>query len=181
MVTRMPRRLLLTALLALTACGGSQVGGQGLFNGGNQTPGNFNFATPSSRAAAAIGSEGATPPPSARATVAPTAAPVVRSTPRPVATQQAATFAIAIYGDTAAQPGFQPPNAEVYQNTVIVFTNRDTQARSVVSDSGDPASFSSGLIAPGATWSYTATTLGTFSYHDGTRPYTVASFQVIAR
>jgi plastocyanin len=167
------------ALVTATACGGSHVGGNGLFNGSNQTPGNFTFATPSSSAAAAIGSQGAAPPQSARA--AATAAPIQRATQRPASTPPPATFQIAIDSDTSAQPGFQPPNANVYQNTVIVFTNRDSVARSVVSDAGDPASFSSGPIAPGASWSYTATTLGTYNYHDGTRPYTVASFSVVPR
>jgi len=181
MMRSMPRRLLLTTLLvAATACGGAQVGGQSLFNGGKQTPGNFDFANPSSSAAAAIGTQGAAPTATGHA-AAPTALVTARATPRPVATAGPTTFQIAIYSDTAAQNGFQPPSANVYQGTVIVFTNRDSKPRSVVSDSGDPASFDSGMIAPGATWSYTAATLGDFNYHDGTRQYTVGSFKVIHR
>lgn len=186
MVNRMPARLLVSATFVLflaTACGGSQVGGQGLFNGGNQTPGNFDFASPSSSAAAAIGSEGATAPPATSRPVAPPTSLIAtpRPTPRPTATPQVSTFQIAIYGETSGSPGFQPASANVYQGTVIVFTNRDTQSRSVVSDPGDSVAFNSGLIAPGKTWSYTASTLGQFSYHDGTRPYRSASFTVIAR
>jgi len=46
----------------------------------------------------------------------------------------------------------------------------------VVSDTG---AFDSGPIAPGATWNYTANTVGTYHYHDGTRPYAVAYFEVV--
>jgi plastocyanin len=179
----MPRRLLLIAITVLlaTACGGTSVGGESLFNGGKQTPGNFNFANPSSSAAAAIGTQGAAPTPTARQ-AAPTAVPATpRPTPRPPSTPAPMTFHIAIDSDNAAQAGFQPANANVYQGTMIVFTNHDSKPRSVVSDPGDPASFNSGLIAPGASWTYTASTLGTFDSEDGTRQYPQGAFTVVAR
>jgi hypothetical protein len=47
----------------------------------------------------------------------------------------------------------------------------------VVSDSG---TFNSGPIAPGGTWSYSVGPAGTYNYHDGTRPYAVASFQAVS-
>lgn len=135
----------------------------------------------------------ATATPSARRTTAPpvvrkTAAPVVRATtaaPRrtvaaPQRTQaQAPAFVISINSDnSAAGSQFTPSVSRVYVGQVIHWTNKDTVARSVVADKGQ---FSSGPIAPGATFSYTANTPGQFSYHDGTRPYAVASLEVLRR
>jgi hypothetical protein len=168
-VVAMPFRFLLTVALglALTACGGSSVGSAGLFNYTPKPPGNFAFqSSPSPNARAAIGSQGAPP----------TSAPKQTQAPPP-----AAKFNIAIYGDTSSTPGFYPPDANIIQGTIVVFTNKDSQPRSVATDPGDPASFSSPMIAPGGTWQWTAGTLGTYNYHDGTRPYAIASFKVVPR
>ena len=154
--------LAFAAALVVSACGGTSVGSGSLFNYTPKAPGNFGFeATPSPHAA--LGQVGA-PPSQAPHTSAP---------------PQAAHFGIAIFGDTSSTPGFFPPAAQVTQGTVVVFTNKDSQARSVATDPGDPASFTSPMIPPGGTWTWTASALGTFNYHDGTRPYAVASFKVI--
>jgi hypothetical protein len=156
----------IAALAALAACGGNSVGSSGMFDYTPKPPGNFGFEhSPSPQAAAALGQQSG-----------PTAAPK-QTAPSPVA----ATFNIAIYSDTYATPGFYPAAANVYKGTIIVFTNKDSKPRSVVSDPGDPGSFSSPMIPPGGTWKYTANTLGQFNYHDGTRPYTIAYFKVINR
>lgn len=163
----MTKRLLLClpiALLVGAGCGGSSVGSNGLFSYTPKPPGNFGFqASPSPHAA--IGQQGA----------GPTAAPK-QTQPSPVA----AKFTISIYGDTSATPGFYPPAARVVHGTIVVFTNKDSHPRSVVTDSGDPASFSSPMIPPGGSWQWTAGATGTYNYHDGTRPYAVAQFQVVA-
>ena len=160
------------AVLAVAGCGGTSYG---------STP-----LTGSGSGQAALGSGTPTPsatPPPAQATDTPTQAVVttapVKTPPPPTArpTQQAAAFAIGINGDNTSKPQFDPPAARVYTGTVITFTNHDAVARSVVSDNG---AFDSGPIAPGASWKYTAATAGTFNYHDGTRPYAVAYFQVTA-
>jgi plastocyanin len=106
-----------------------------------------------------------------------TAAPTHAATPAPTAKPVAQNFSIGINGDNSGSPQFNPPAARVYTGTIIVFTNKDSVPRSVVSDNG---TFNSGPIAPGATWNYTAAIVGTFNYHDGTRPYAVAYFQVIS-
>ena len=167
MVMPMPTRNLLVALAAVTAlaaCGGTSVGSQGMFNYSPKAPGNFGFESPSPKAQAAIG---------------PTARPTSR--PRQSAAAPPPTFPIGIYSDSTATPGFYPHDESVYVNTIIVFTNHDKLPRSVVSDAGDPASFNSGPIAPGATWKYTASVKGTFNFHDGTRPYDLGSFTVKSR
>lgn len=168
-VVTMRTRLLFCSVpaLLLAGCGGSSVGSNSMFNYPHKAPPNFAFqTTPSPNARAAIGSQGAPPPTSA-----------ARQTQAP---PQAAKFNIAIYGDTSSTPGFYPPAARVVQGTIIVFTNKDSQPRSVATDPGDPASFASPSIAPGGTWQWTAGAPGTYNYHDGTRPYAVASFQVVA-
>ena len=155
------------AVFMLAACGGTSYGSTPLVGSGS--------------ANAALG--GGTPTPTAAPTAQPTQAAVVTSAPvstpppTPKPTPQAAAFAIGIFGDNSNQPQFNPPAARVYTGTVITFTNHDSVARSVVSDNG---AFDSGPIAPGGTWKYTAATVGTFNYHDGTRPYAVAYFQVVS-
>ena len=74
---------------------------------------------------------------------------------------------------------FAPKDATVKVGQTVKWVNQDTQARSVVSDDG--RSFSSPAIAPGASWTYQANTPGTFAYHDGTRPYAVATLEVVHR
>jgi plastocyanin len=147
------------ALAALAACGGSSVGNQNLFDYTPKPPGNFAFQTTPSPGRAALGSVGA----------GPSQAPVQR--PSPVQ-QQAAQFHVKILSDLASTAGgFDPLQFRVTKGTIIVFTNTDSaKAHSVVSESG-PASFNSGLIQPGASWSYTASVTGSYSFGDGTRPY----------
>ncbi len=48
------------------------------------------------------------------------------------------------------------------QNNTVTFVNKDTSPHTVTADDG---SFDSGNIAPGASWTYTFTTPGTFHYH----------------
>ena len=146
---------MIIASLLLVACGESTVGSKKLFNnlhGGGSALGNEASPSPSPASQASAGSK------------------------LSVAAPQAQHFTIAINSDTSNQPQFNPPAARVYTGTIISFVNHDTVARSVVSDTG---AFDSGPIAPGATWNYTANTVGTYHYHDGTRPYAVAYFEVV--
>ena len=153
------------AFLALTACGGNRVGSESMFNQTPRPPGNFSFESP-------------TPSPS-KHVVGPTA----RTTSGPKATAAAPlpTFQIGIYGDSTSTPGFSPGDANIYANTIVVWTNHDSKPRSVISDAGDPASFSSPSIPPGGTFKYTVKAVGKYSYHDGTRPYDLGSFTVKSR
>ncbi len=156
----------LVASVLLAGCGGTSYGNGQSFNGLNSSQAALGAATP-------------TPAPSAATqTAPPTTAPTAHAaTPPPTTKPQAQSFAIGIFGDNSGNPQFNPPAARVYTGTIIVFTNHDSVARSVVSDNG---AFNSGPIAPGATWSYTASAAGTYNYHDGTRPYAVAYFQVVS-
>ena len=169
----MKRLLLVLAsflCIAVAACGGNSYGNGSDFS---KLKGNGSVAlqdpSPSPGAAASLGSNvpggggGGNAGPTPQKSSAPPAPP-------------ASHFAISI---TLNSPYFNPPASQVYVGTIITFTNNDSVARNVVSDASDPASFKSGPIAPGASWSYTASVVGTFNYSDGTRPYTPAYFKVL--
>ena len=74
--------------------------------------------------------------------------------------------------------GYKPFNFRVFQNDKVKVTNNDSQARSFTADDG---TFDSGLIAPGASWTYVAKTLGAFNVSDSTRPFVVGKLEVIKR
>jgi plastocyanin len=57
---------------------------------------------------------------------------------------------------------FDPATLEVTVGTTVTWTNNDSTAHTVTADDG---SFQSGKIDPGASWSYTFDTAGTFAYH----------------
>jgi plastocyanin len=166
---------LAVAVLAVAACGGQQVGNSSIFNSatssgnalGGDTPTPAPTTPPAPVAATTSTSTTTTAP---RATAAPTARP-------PAPTPVAAHFPVSINSDSSGHPQFEPSVANVYTGTVVVWTNHDSVARSVAADGG---AFTSGPIAPGASWSWTATAAGTYNYHDGTRPYAVASITVMA-
>ncbi len=56
-----------------------------------------------------------------------------------------------------------PPSTTVKKGTVVKWYNQDGYAHTVTSDDG--TAFDSGNLASGATFSYTASTAGTFTYH----------------
>jgi plastocyanin len=58
---------------------------------------------------------------------------------------------------------YRPKNLTVKVGTTLTWTNEDSVPQSVTSDA--PGVFDSGLLAPGATFSYTFATAGTFPYH----------------
>ncbi|HEV7862603.1 MAG TPA: hypothetical protein VGR20_07885 [Acidimicrobiia bacterium] len=94
------------------------------------------------------------------ATTAPKAGPTVRE--------------IYIYGDDETQP-LDPKIQTAYVGSIIRWINKDTVERAVRADSGQ---FASPMIKPGASWDYTAGTVGVFSYTDDTRPYVQGEVRV---
>ena len=163
----MRRKLIiaLTALLMLgfVGCGdSSEVGDESLLDFEQRQQDRLGAATP-------------TP----KVTKAPSAGSAPKTTPQPqpqaTAAPQQAAITITINSDASANK-FDPPLARVSKGSIIKFTNKDSKNRSIVSDKD--GSFASGDIKPGGSWEYTANTAGTFSYHDGTRPYAVGKFEV---
>ena len=124
------------------------------------------------------------PKATAAAPVAPAAtkaapAPARTAKAAPQRTQAVSAFVITINSDTsAAGSQFTPSVARVFVGQVVTWKNGDTVPRSVVEDNGV---FKSPAIPPGGTYTYTADKPGTFNYKDGTRPYAVASLEVLKR
>lgn len=73
--------------------------------------------------------------------------------------------------------GYDPYYIRVFEGGVISVTNRDSTDRTVTADRGE---FDSGPIAPGETWTYDATRVGKFNFHDDTRPFVVGTLEVLA-
>jgi len=114
-------------------------------------------------------------------TTAPKAGPTTTAkataTTAPPTTQAAApSVEVAINSDTTAGGQFQPRVVQVRAGSIVRFINKDSTTRSVVSDDGV---FSSGDIAPGHTWDWTAGGAGSYNYSDGTRPYAVGTVDVV--
>jgi plastocyanin len=84
---------------------------------------------------------------------------------------------IEILGGAAGEQ-FEPITQTAYVGSVIRWINKDSVPRSVKADSGQ---FASPMIAPGASWDYTAGTVGVFDYSDDTRPYVKGQLQVLAK
>ena len=73
----------------------------------------------------------------------------------------AATQSVAL-----TRSGFVPATVTIAAGDTVTWTNNDTVNRSVVSDAG---LFSSGILAPGESFSHTFAQRGTFRNRDGTR------------
>jgi plastocyanin len=101
-----------------------------------------------------------------------TAATATTATTVPVATQTIRE--VLIFGDDA-EVALDPQIQTAYTGSIIRWINKDKVPRSVRADSGQ---FASPTIAPGASWDYTANTVGTFAYGDDTRPYVKGELRV---
>lgn len=102
----------------------------------------------------------------------PTAEVAPTATTTPVAVQSIRE--IHIYGDDA-ELALDPQIQTAYTGSIIRWVNKDRVPRAVRADSGQ---FASPMIQPGASWDYTAATVGTFSYADDTRPYVKGELRV---
>lgn len=74
---------------------------------------------------------------------------------------------------------FSPASLTMLMGTKVTWTNADADIHSVVSD--DAVSFNSGNINPGATFSFTPATTGTYAYHCGIHPAVKGVLYVVNR
>jgi plastocyanin len=96
--------------------------------------------------------------PAASSTPVPTAAPPPQATSVPPATAPAPQTVTIEMINTS----FSPSSVQVKAGTTVVWVNKDPAEHSTTSDSG---LWDSGLMAQGATFSYTFTQPGTYQYY----------------
>jgi plastocyanin len=106
-------------------------------------------------------------PPAAQAQDATSSAPAQDATSSAPA-QDATAVSIANFA-------FQPASLQVAVGATVTWTNADSTAHTVTSDTG---AFDSGPLAPGASFSQTFTTAGTFTYHCQIHPFMTATIVV---
>jgi predicted lipoprotein with Yx(FWY)xxD motif/plastocyanin len=102
-----------------------------------------------------------TPTISSTSPVLPTPTPTPTPTPSPSSTASPSAALISIQGFA-----FDPNSITVAVGTKVTWTNNDSAAHTVTSDS----SLFNDSLNPGATFSYTFTQAGTFSYHCSVHP-----------
>lgn len=73
---------------------------------------------------------------------------------------------------TIQNMAFTPPDLHMKVGETVTWTNKDTNAHTVTSDQG---SFESGSLRNGASFSFTFTSAGTFTYHCAIHPSMTAS------
>jgi cell wall-associated NlpC family hydrolase len=176
------------ALLASAACkSDNKVGNKSLLDFKDQAQNRLGETTTTAAAASTTTAKGgvtsttkATVKPGAAASTtttarAGTASTATTATTAPKATTQTVRE-IDIYDDN--EPGhdaLEPQIQTAYVGSVIRWVNKGKTARVVKADSGQ---FASPSIAPGASWDYTAGTVGIFAYSDDTRPYVTGELRV---
>jgi plastocyanin len=106
-------------------------------------------------------------PPAAQAQDATSSAPAQDATSSAPA-QDATAVSIANFA-------FQPASLQVAVGATVTWTNADSTAHTVTSDTG---AFDSGPLAPGESFSQTFTTAGTFTYHCQIHPFMTATIVV---
>ncbi|HUZ43143.1 MAG TPA: hypothetical protein VMU63_01970 [Acidimicrobiales bacterium] len=157
--------------LVTAACGGGSSVGSGVNLNGKGGGGALSLGSTTTTtlvATTTIAPTATTRAPSATPTSPPPTSPRTTAPPAPV-------YTITIESDSSGQPPFNPPDVAVYQGTPVKWVNSDSKAHSVVASDG---AFNSGPIAPGASWTWVASSVGKHSYADGTRPYAVGTLEV---
>lgn len=94
-----------------------------------------------------------------------------QSTPQPTAV----AVSIVANARTLANNAYAPGTATVTAGSTVTWTNNDTLTHTVSSDTG---AFESGSLVPGAKFSFTFQTRGTFAYHCAPHPSMVGSVVV---
>jgi plastocyanin len=164
--------LVCMVVLLLSGCSKSnKVGNNSLLNVKNQVQGQRLGETTTTQAPTATSTHVALGVGQATSTTA-------RAAQTATTQAQVQATVITINGDNSTSPQFDPPTAAVYVGGLVKWVNADKATRSVVAANG---AFKSPDLASGASWTYQATTAGTFDYQDGTRPYANGQLQVVAR
>lgn len=105
----------------------------------------------------------------------PTAMPSGMSGMPTSAPAAATTSPVASDSVTIHNFAFGPQIVTIKVGTTVHWTNRDTEAHTVTSDTG---AFNSPVLQPGATYAHTFTKPGTYSYHCTIHPFMTAKVVV---
>ena len=104
-----------------------------------------------------------------RSTPRPTPPPATRPpATRPPATRPPATPAPSAVAAKIVDFGFTPATLTVAMGTRVTWTNTGQVDHTVTANGG---AFDSGTLAPGASFSFTFKTAGTFAYHCAIHPF----------
>jgi plastocyanin len=115
------------------------------------------------------------PTPAPAPTPAPTPTPVPAPPPTPTPTPAGANVSIVPGAQTLTTTAFNPNPVSVSTGATIIWMNDDTIAHTSTANGG---SWDSGILAPGATFSQTFTSVGTFTYHCAIHPNMVGTVTV---
>jgi predicted lipoprotein with Yx(FWY)xxD motif/plastocyanin len=113
-------------------------------------------------------------PPTAVLTPTPTPTPTPAPSPTPTPTPTPTPAAPVPYSINIQGFAFSPATATVPIGTVVTWTNKDSAAHTVTSNTG----VFNGSVSPGASFSFTFTQAGTFPYHCSIHPSMVATIIV---
>jgi plastocyanin len=159
--------LTMTVVLAATGCSAASSGGPASASAVPSSTGTvtLRMATPSIAPSAvpARPSLAATPAASPKPSPTPTAKPPGNP---PVVTRHAVSIAGYSFG---------PAKIVVPAGSTVIWTNHDMTDHTVTSDGGR---FASSTLAPGARFSHTFRTAGTFAYHCSIHPYMTGTITV---
>ena len=90
-----------------------------------------------------------------------------QSPPAPASPQSPMTVGNTI---TIKNFAFEPSTLVVKTGTVVTWTNQDAVPHTIASDTGSPVPFSSDSLSTGASYTFTFTQPGTFTYHCSIHP-----------
>jgi plastocyanin len=65
---------------------------------------------------------------------------------------------------------FDPSPLTVKTGAVVTWVNQDTAPHAIVSDTGSPSAFASDSLSTGASYKFTFTQAGTYTYHCSIHP-----------
>jgi plastocyanin len=100
------------------------------------------------------------------------------TTPTTPTAPTGSTVSIVSGASTKTTTAYNPDPITIAKGMTVTWTNNDTAVHTSTSDPGMAVTWSSGNIAPGATFSQTFTTSGTFSYHCTIHPGMVGTVTV---
>jgi plastocyanin len=174
--------LAVVALLASAACkSDNKVGDKSLLDFKEQANNRLGETTTTTAAATTTTAKGAatttTKPKAGAGATTTTAKPGTAATATTATTSPKAgpTVREIFINSDDANDALDPKVQTAFVGSIIRWVNKDSVARGVRADSGQ---FASPMIQPGASWDYTAGTVGVFSYTDDTRPYVQGELRV---